>query len=247
MYTQVFSDLGLAKNEAKIYEALLGEGESTVGVISRKSNIHRRNVYDSLNRLIEKGLVFEIIERMENHYQAVDPRKLSEILEEKQCALTQVMPDLESLFRSKPKKEQVFLYRGIEGWKNYFRDIIRVGEDLHAIGGKWAWLDTRLKSYTDGFIKEAKAKGIKFHILYDWEVKKSKQEATNLIPGEHRFLPASYSTEIIMDIFGDHVVLLPNISLGKFDESKPLTVIVNQQIADAFRTWWKFMWNQSTK
>jgi hypothetical protein len=33
MYTEIFQQLGLAKNEAKIYETLLKEGESSVGNI----------------------------------------------------------------------------------------------------------------------------------------------------------------------------------------------------------------------
>ena len=67
-YTDLFIQLGLAKNEARIYETLLAEGESSVGEIAKKSQVHRRNVYDSLNRLVEKGLVFEIIQSKENRY-----------------------------------------------------------------------------------------------------------------------------------------------------------------------------------
>lgn len=247
MHTQILSDLGLAKNEAKIYETLLGEGEASVGRISLKSNIHRRNVYDSLNRLVEKGLVFEIIEKQENRYKAVDPRKLSEILEEKQQALSKIMPSLEGLYKSKPKKEEVFLYRGVEGWKNYFRDMIRIGKDLHAIGGKGGWLDPNVRKYSEQFLKEAKRDGLKFHIIYDWEVKESNHEILEASHGEYRFLPKEYSTEIIVDIFGDHVVFFPNISLGRSDQNELLTVIVNQQIADSLRTWWRFMWERSEK
>ncbi len=83
MINDVLENLGLSKNEAKIYEALLREGESPVGHLAVKSGVHRRNVYDTLNRLIEKGLAFEILEKPENHYKAVDPNKFSEILEEK--------------------------------------------------------------------------------------------------------------------------------------------------------------------
>ena len=72
-HTKTLETLGLAKNEARIYETLLREGESTVGHISQKSEVYRRNVYDSLNRLMEKGLVFELIHTKENHYKAVDP------------------------------------------------------------------------------------------------------------------------------------------------------------------------------
>src|SRR3989344_9332163 len=133
---EVLENLGLSKNEAKIYETLLHEGESPVGHLAIKSGVHRRNVYDTLNRLTEKGLAFEILENPENKYKAVDPNKFSEMLEEKQQQLFSVMPDMEKLYGSLPHQEGVFIYRGIEGWKNYMRDILRVGEDVYTIGGK---------------------------------------------------------------------------------------------------------------
>lgn len=58
MFTETLQQLGLAKNEARIYQTLLQRGEMAVGEIANKSGVHRRNVYDSLNRLVEKGLVF---------------------------------------------------------------------------------------------------------------------------------------------------------------------------------------------
>ncbi|HEY1074932.1 MAG TPA: helix-turn-helix domain-containing protein, partial [Patescibacteria group bacterium] len=121
MYTDTLIQLGLAQNEARIYETLLREGESSVGDIATKSGVHRRNVYDSLNRLLEKGLVFEILERRENRYQAVDPGKLSEMLQEKQRALAGIMPSLESLYSGTPHRNDVFIYKGVECWKNYIR------------------------------------------------------------------------------------------------------------------------------
>ena len=81
-HQELLQSLGLSKNEAKIYETLLRQGEVGVGVISEKSGVHRRNVYDSLNRLMEKGLVFEIEGSVENKYQACEPKKLTEIVVE---------------------------------------------------------------------------------------------------------------------------------------------------------------------
>ena len=83
MYLGILQDLGLTPNEAKIYQTLIEEGESAAGEISTKGKIHRRNVYDTIDRLVEKGLVFQILEKGENVYKAVDPAKLLEIVKEK--------------------------------------------------------------------------------------------------------------------------------------------------------------------
>ncbi len=243
MYIEIFQQLGLSKNEAKIFEELVSEGELSVGEISKKSQIHRRNIYDSLNRLIEKGLVFEILERRENRYQAVSPVKLMEYIEEKRELLSGVLPELEKLYREVPRKQKVCIYRGIEGWKNYMRDIVRVGEDFYCIGGKGAWMDERLHTFFPGFIRDAKRKKINYYYLFDSEVEKANLEIVRYIGHNYRFLPAGYSTQACIDVFGSHVNILSDLYVGRIGPNFSLTVIIDEQIAAAYRTWFRFIWD----
>jgi len=46
---------GLTENESKTYLALLETGPSQAGVITRKTGLHRRVIYDTLEMLIKKG------------------------------------------------------------------------------------------------------------------------------------------------------------------------------------------------
>ena len=247
MHTEIFEQLGLAKNEAKIYHTLLKEGELSVGVIANKSGVHRRNVYDSLNRLVERGLAFQILQKREQHYQAVDPKKLFEVLQEKQHALSGIMPELERLYQGTPHKEDVYIYRGLEGWKNYMRDILRIGSDVYTIGGKGAWADPALKGFFEQFLQEAKRKNIHFYTLFDSEVQKAKHKVVGLLGKDYRFLAPAYSTPIAVDIFGDHVVIFPHIVEGKIPDGTAFTIIINQEIADGFRTWFQLLWSQAKK
>jgi sugar-specific transcriptional regulator TrmB len=243
MYEPVFEALGLSKNEAKIYETLIRQSESTVGQIAKSSRIHRRNVYDALDRLIEKGLVFEIMEHRESRYQGVEPKKLLEFLEEKQASLSKVLPELTSLFEGVPREQRVCIYRGVEGWKNYMRDIIRVGEDFYCIGAKGAWMDQRVMNFFPRFMKEANKKKINYFHLFDSEVKEQGHDIVKHIGKHYKFLPPGYSTPAAIDVFGPHVNILSNIHVGGMDQEFWFTVIVNQQIADAFRTWFRFMYD----
>lgn len=243
MYSEIFEQIGLAKNEARIYETLLREGECSVAKIATKSKVHRRNVYDSLKRLLEKGLAFEILQKNENHYQAVDPDKLMEFVHEKERALENVLPELRSLFRSTPHAQEVFIYRGIEGWKNYMRDILRIGEDFYCIGAKGAWMDTRLKNFFPQFIQEAKRKKINYYHLFDHEVKESDHPILKHVGKNYKILPPGYSAPAAIDFFGNYVNIISNIKVGTMDEDFSFTVIINSHIADAFRTWFRFMWD----
>lgn len=243
MYQENLEQLGLYKNEAKIYENLLKHGELSVGQIAVNSGVNRRNVYDSLNRLIEKGLVFEILESRENHYKAVEPVKLLELVKEKETMLSSILPDLEKMYSGVNRKDEVYIYRGTEAWKNYMRDILRVGEDFYCIGAKGAWLDEKNKHFFPQFIKEVQRKNIKMYHLFDHEVKEKNLEILKYVGRMYKFLPKGYSAPASIDIFGDHVNIVSGIKLGGMEEKYTLTVIINKNIADAFRLWFKFMWD----
>jgi len=241
MYLEVLQNLGLAQNEARIYETLLKLGESSVGTISTDAKVHRRNVYDSLNRLIEKGLVFEIIQKNENRYQAVDPKKLSEVLQEKQKNLDKVMPELEKLYQGTPHKEEVYIYRGIEGFKNYMRDILRIGKDIHVIGAKAQLNSPSLRSFLPYFKDECKKQGITVFNLYDAELRDT--EHIGFLDETYKFLPEGYSSPSTVSILDDRVFFFSGISVGNFREDVAFTVIINPEIAEAHRAWFRRMWD----
>ncbi len=244
MFSHTLSQLDLAKNEAILYETLLRLGEASAGQLSTKSHVNRRNVYDSIDRLIEKGLIFEIKVGREVSYRAVDPNKLLEKVDEKRTAVEKILPDLLALYQSESHQEDVYIYRGLEGWKNYLRDILRVGKEVYTIGGKGAWSDPRLRPFFLSFQEQAKKKSIPFYTLYDHEVKQQASQITSLHTGMYRFLPKKYSSPAAVDVFGDHVVISTALTLDTIDEHASFTIIINQPIADAFRVWFKALWEQ---
>ena len=243
MYTEVFQQLGLSKNEARIYETLLIAGELSIGQIATKSQVNRRNVYDSMNRLLEKGLVFEILESRESRYQAVDPEKLRELIKEKEKILLDILPDLNRFYKEKPHNDAVYIYRGIEGWRNYMRDIIRLGEDFYCIGAKGAWWEPRLQHFMPQFKKEAKRKKIGYYHLFDNEIKELGHEVLKNVGDNYKFFPKGYSTPAAIDFFGDRVNICSTLHVGGVADDVSITVIVNPVIANSMRTWFKFMWD----
>ena len=168
-----------------------------------------------------------------------------ELLKEKEAALEAIMPDLEELYSGKPHEEEVYIYRGIEGWKNFMRDILRIGENVFILGGKGAWADKKIGNFREQFLSEASRKDMKIKVLYDIEIKNTGHDILKLIKDEHRFLPADFSTTSAVTVFGNHVVIQSNIKVGNIDENATSTVIINKSIADTFRTWFELMWSVS--
>jgi len=247
MATNIYESLGLSPNEAKIYEALVEKGESSISQIAIEAQIHRRNAYDAINRLIDKGLCFLIVSQKENRYNAVDPDKLTELWAEKQTELAQRLPELKRKFQHREAPQEAYIYRGLEGQKNIFRDMIRVGQDSYFIGAKGGWFDERIKPAREAFFKEANKKKMKFIQLFDFDVQEQMPGFPQHFTGElqYRFLPKTYSTNSAIHIFGNYVITYTGLPVGKISDDIVFFVIRSKDLAESHRKWFWYMWEQS--
>ena len=112
MDLKILEDAGLTNTEAKVYLMLVKAGSSLAGNISRETGIHRRSVYDAVERLIEKGLVSFITTNNRKYFQAEDPKRLMDMLKEKEDTLGMAMPELDALMRSAPESKETAFYKG---------------------------------------------------------------------------------------------------------------------------------------
>jgi len=244
MYADTFESLGLSPNEAKIYETLLYAGEAGVSEISVKSKVHRRNVYDALSRLVEKGLVFTIFQKGENRYQSVTPDKLMEILREKERQLNDILPNLRKIYEEDEPIETAFIYKGLEGFKNYMRDLVRVSQDTYFLGAKALWFSPGIdKSFLKEFIRVSKEKKLKYYTIYDPRVPEKTPQALKEVGGAYRVLPKAYKTPGVLDIFGDYVVTFTSVDIANFGEDGTIFVMRNPELAESYRTWFQFIWD----
>ncbi len=238
----LFEELGLSPNEAKLYESLITYGGSGVSTIALRSKVHRSNAYDSLRRLIEKGLVYEVFGQRETVYEAVDPGKLLEFLEEKKSKLESVLPALLSTYKKHQAAEQAYIFKGIEGVKNYLRLALKTGADIHSFAAKGAWFDPRLTTFLQWFLKEAKKKNIKYFHIFDHEVREKLPNVLTSVGKPYTFLPKAFSTDSTIDVFGDHVVTFTGLGLGHVEDDITIFVLVSPCLAESYRTWWKMIW-----
>ncbi|MBI2572921.1 helix-turn-helix domain-containing protein [Candidatus Woesearchaeota archaeon] len=243
MFQELLQKVGLSLNESRVYEALLLVGESNVNTLSVKSKVHRRNVYDSLHKLIEKGLASETFVKGEKLFKPTDPQRLSEIMKEQEVSLNKSLPAMKKLYDFVEPDAEAYMFRGIEGFKNYLHLILEQREPVYFIGAKALWLDPRLKYYLTHFDAERKKKGIKFFHLFDYEIKTEKPEILNLVGKPYKFLPKKYSSPTCVDVFGDYVVTFVGAKPGQLDDEPIQFVLKNKLLADGYRKFFQFMWD----
>lgn len=243
MFESILQELGLSPNETKIYEALLNATSANVSCIAVKSKVHRRNVYDSLNKLIEKGLVSELILNGEKHFKAVDPKRLMGFIKDKEEMLHKELPEMERRFQKLSSKEQAYVYKGIQGFRNYMQDILDAGEDVFCIGSKDGWADKRLAPFTARFYTNFHKKKLNVYNLFDHEMKSQIPEFVQKHKIPFKILPQDFSTNSAIDIFGDRIVTFTGLHKRMLDDDLTQFVIISQELADSYRSWFKMIWN----
>lgn len=244
MFIELFEQLGLSPNEAKIYEVLLSTGETSVSRIAVQANIHRRNIYDALNRLIEKGLVYRIFQSGEHLFRPVSPDKLMEIVKDKERRLVQAMPELKTMYEAEYHAEAAYIYKGVEGFKNYMRDMIAVGEETYFLGAKGLWYSPQVSTqFITEFQETARRKGFDYYTLYDPRVKEELPLALEGVGGKWKLLPEKYATKGVVDIFGDYVVTFTSVGIGNFGDDGLIFVMINRELAETYKTWFRYIWD----
>ena len=239
MNTQLFHHLGLTANETKVYITLLDLGTAQAGHVTEKSGVHRRNVYDAISRLMEKGLISFVIVNNKKLFSPVNPKRFLEIIEEKKFELEnlkndfgKLIPELELRTRLQ-EKHDVRFFKGVEGMKTVFEDIIRTGKDY--IGyGPGHQLEKILKHYFKHFLNKRIKSKIRIRLIYD-EVSRKVVKKNPL--SELRYIPQEFSSHAALRIYGDKVALL------LLSEEEPLAIVIkNKAIADGYKKYFEVMW-----
>lgn len=244
---QQLDDVGLNNSEARVYLAILELGNTNVSDIAKKTSINRRNVYDTLSTLLDKGLIFQIIGDKKGTYAGIDPDKIIELIQSKEVTLESIIPSMEKDYSTEKVNERAIVYKGIDGFKNYMEDILETGEDVYCLGAKGGWNYEGLGEFKDWFEKERIRKKIKVYNLFDAEMAKQikGQKPFYNVYAEHRFLSPEYSTDSAMDVFGNNTVTFTGLGPEKINEDVSLFILVNKDVAESWKIWFQFLWDNS--
>ena len=142
-YPQVLEGLGFSTKEIYIYTALLELETATASDISKKTDINRTSCYDVLSALIKRGLISKIVKKKKTYFQATDPRKLINYLdrekeeacnkiEKRKKQVSEIMPELRSLFNPSMNKPKVEYYEGEKGMREAYEDTLTADKVYYA-------------------------------------------------------------------------------------------------------------------
>ncbi|MDP3881490.1 MAG: helix-turn-helix domain-containing protein [Nanoarchaeota archaeon] len=236
---------GLTDNEIKIYLTLLKHPESTGTEIRKQTGISNSRVYSCLDELIRKGIVNYQIIRSGKIFSAVDPKILSDILNEKKKRFDEMIGKLTSLERKSDKNVESSIFEGFNGFKNAFYKMIEdcpKEETIYIIGfSNQAYKNERLRLLLSNINHRSIKKKHKFKMILDDRENTFYQDRKFEGISQIRFMEGGFKSPAAIDVFADYVYIF------LWDENPYAFMIKNENIAQGFRTYFEFLWNIAKK
>lgn len=233
--------LGLTKQEAQAYLALLKLGGSTASVIAKETGIKRTTVYPILKSLSIKGCVFVYFRKNKRYYYAQKPNKLSSLFEKKLEVFNNIVPLLESMDK---KQAQTIGLRFIETKEELYQFYFNVlseykNKQYYIIGDINAWENNNYDFLMQYRKNRAEAK-IKTKILLSHGSKQFNPPEKNLLR-EYKYLPEKYIFKSTIDIFDDKILIVsPSLS-------SLAIVIAVPAMVDIFKSMFEIIWESIEK
>ena len=240
MNKEALLNIGLSNNETEIYLALLRNGPCLVSKIVDKTGINRTNIYDRLERLIDKGLVSYVIKNNRKNFVAAKPEIIFRYLEEKRSRINQeekdirdILPELNRI-RPNTADECVEVYEGKEGLKTILEEVIREKKDILTYGSDGNF--SRILRYCfKHYLRRLEKEGIRMKVIFDEENKRDFRWKNAKV----KYIPKEFKSPTETTIYGNKVIIFI------LTEEPKAIVITSKSISAAYRNYFKILWKSA--
>jgi len=237
MINEVFRSIGLSQNEIKIYLSLLELGPSLMGQICGKTKIHRRNVYDSIEMLKDKGFISSTIVNNRNVFEAVDPKRILDILDERKTSVEQILTQL--IGKQSQKQTLVKVYTGLNGRKVIFEDKLKYTGEQYVLGAHSP--SEKISAYLENYHNRRIKKKMSTKMLFVNQDKLTAKKFGEYKFIEARLLPDEFSSPIAINIYGNKTAIL--LGSGSIE---PITILIEDEgLSNDFKIYFNMMWKIS--
>lgn len=236
----VLKEFNLTENEIKVYTSLLELGSALAGKLTEKTGIHRRNVYDSLERLVKKGLVGYVLQNSRKYFRATDPNHFFSLLEkereelkQKEKKLKAVMPELLLSQKFAQNKQRITVFEGKRGLITILDDVIKTGKENLVLSTSQIQM---IKAPLALFHKDRVKAKVKDKILLDQKDAARARKLAQLPYTEVRLLAKEFDSPLAINIYGEKVGML-------ILTENPIAVLIDDKEVNAsFRRYFQFLW-----
>lgn len=237
MDTNILKEVGLSEGEIQVYLMLLKTGPSFVAKISQTTGLHRTNIYDTLEKLKEKGFVSFYGKEGKTYFKAAHPSKILDFIKEKQENIQNLLPELIDLTKLPKEETEVEVFKGNHALKQWLKDVLDEKADFFGIGINEKFLFDTIPYYFQHYIKEMEKIGFNEKLL----VVEGSKHFTGSPRSEYKFIPKEYFPPTTTGIYANKVAIVINHPI-------PILIIIkNKQVADSYKKYFDLLWQIGKK
>lgn len=243
--------IGLGENEAVLYQILLENPKISIANLTKKSPYTRTMLYYIIENLAKMGLIEEYQEQRHKVYEAANPLKLLQMVEEKVTEIRQqkkvvedLLPDLQSMFRLALNKPNIRFFEGKKGIKAALAETLRAPSKEYMSIVDVDAVYTHVQDINDDAYQKKEKLGFKSRSLIintDFARKTLglEKDPKAIDPDVIRLLPAGFTPQkTVMQIYENRVTYY------SIRENNKLAVIIedpdiNALHRDIFEQLWK--------
>lgn len=240
-------NLGLTKNESKVYLALINIGSTTTSKIIKQVGINTSKVYESLERLLKKGFVSYTIIKNKKHWQAEDPKAISEYISEEQNELNKKKKESDSIILELNNIKNIHssidseykIFEGIKGIKaarEHALEILGPKDTFYLIIATYPD-DKNLFAYFDEFQERRAKKGIYYKAIFGKNLQKEAEFRKKLPKSEIKLIDSKTLSPTWMEIYKNYVCI------GVMGKNPAVIVIKNADVAKGYIQYFNMLWN----
>lgn len=228
--------IGLDNKERQVYLALLKLGSGTVKSIAAEAKLKRPHVYNILEDLEKKNLISRSPDSQKAIYHAEHPRQLLRELNKSKQAISDILPDLASVFGQHKAKPRVRLLEGMRGMEKIYEEII-VQSKIDIIGTVKGVQPLFPKIVEKATTMVAGKKHAFIRDLLTKDLEGLEYARRTLKDNHHiRFMPPNINFTMDCSIYGNTVAMF------SLREHLFALVIENKDIANSFRSLFELAW-----
>ncbi len=241
-------ELGLSEGQINVYTAVLELGVSTLNKIHEKTGIERRNIYDILNKLIERGFISYTIERGKRTYQCTHPNSILDDIKTKEDALKQLrgkIPEIKDFISLAKTDIKAEVFRGNESMKALLNEALEY-KASYWIGGNSGVESTPLKNWFKHWMQRRVDKKHVMHDLVDYgtfleglKPKDVKAHKKNYY--KYCSLPKELSSPMVIIIFGNKVAQV------LWSKKSFAFVLESEEVRESFMKYFNYFWKEPYK
>lgn len=245
MNIEEFIGLGFTKNEATIYHRLVYRGKTDAYQLVRDTKMHKKLVYENLDKLIREGLVSCTVEEGRRVYQLTRADSLITMFEpqeKKLQALQQkakkLAQEIEKITPQAPPLQEAKLFRGIQGLRSYYRGIASTGTEYVVFGAPEKSLEIMGEHFWLNFNAKKNEKKIKTRAIFNKSLQKYAKKVENKFT-KVRFLSQDFEPLTETNIQADKVAVIV------WTQEPVLFLIQDRFVADNYRIFFEQMWKSA--